>query len=231
MAEYKCFLCKSTLGRFSSPAKLDSKFPELMVCQDCFNVVNTIKSCRSSEDAYWRRCFEKAKDDLFALVKKNSLDMEAQNRIDEAVRFPLLSERRAALRDEAAQEVEEKKAFASMLITSGFNFEGYRIIKYSGYISGDDVVQVNRGMDFLISRGTDTGSALTESLVKIRRNALRELKKAAYDLGCNAVIGVDFDYITLEPETANITGGTTYLPYVFCVTANGNAVVIEKIEG
>jgi len=69
-----------------------------------------------------------------------------------------------------------------------------------------------------------------ESLTQIRRNALRELKEAAYDLGCNAVIGVDFDYITLDPQTANITGGTTYQPYVFCVTANGNAVIIEKIE-
>lgn len=128
------------------------------------------------------------------------------------------------------QEAEERKATASMLITSGFNFEGYRIVKYSGYISGDDVVQVDRGLDFLISRGTDTGSALSDALVKIRRNALRELKKAAYDLGCNAVIGVDFDYITLDPQTANIMGGTTYMPYVFCVTANGNAVVIEKIE-
>lgn len=47
-------------------------------------------------------------------------------------------------------------------------------------------------------------------------------------MGCNAVIGVDFDFITLEPETASISGRTTYLPYVFCVTANGNAVVIEK---
>lgn len=58
--------------------------------------------------------------------------------------------------------------------------------------------------------------------------ALKELKEAAYDLGCNAVIGVDFDYITLEPETVNAGGGTLYLPYVFCVTANGNAVIIEK---
>lgn len=57
---------------------------------------------------------------------------------------------------------------------------------------------------------------------------LKELKEAAYDLGCNAVIGVDFDYITLEPETVNGGGGTLYLPYVFRVTANGNAVIIEK---
>lgn len=54
------------------------------------------------------------------------------------------------------------------------------------------------------------------------------MKEVAYNLGCNAVIGVDFDYITLEPETANFGGGTAYEPYVICVTANGNAVVIEK---
>jgi uncharacterized protein YbjQ (UPF0145 family) len=47
-------------------------------------------------------------------------------------------------------------------------------------------------------------------------------------LGCNAVIGVDFDYLTLDPETATSGGGTLYLPFLFAVTANGNAVIIEK---
>ena len=132
---------------------------------------------------------------------------------------------------QAAEEAEEaarkKKAMAQMLITSGFNFDGYRVVKYSGYISGDDAMTVSRGSSF-----TDGGvrDKLMASLVEIRRNALRELKEAAYDLGCNAIIGVDFDYITLDPQTANLSGGTTYQPYVFGVTANGNAVIIEKIE-
>jgi len=125
------------------------------------------------------------------------------------------------------QEAIKRKAMAEMLITSGFNFDGYRIVKYSGYISGDDATTVERGSSF-----TDGGvrDKLMASLVKIRRNALLELKEAAYDLGCNAVIGVDFDYLTLDPQTASLTGGTTYQPYVFGVTANGNAVIIEKIE-
>ena len=58
--------------------------------------------------------------------------------------------------------------------------------------------------------------------------ALNELKEAALALGCNAVIGDDFDYLTLDPETVNSQGGTLYMPYVFGVTANGNAVVIEE---
>ena len=127
-------------------------------------------------------------------------------------------------------EANKKRAMASMLITSGFNFEGYRITKYSGYISGDDAVSVNRGFDGWISRGENISEKLMESLTIIRRNAIRELKEAAYNLDCNAVIGVDFDYITLDPQTANATGGTTYQPYVFGVTANGTAVRIEKIE-
>lgn len=129
---------------------------------------------------------------------------------------------------EEQEKAEKNAAMAQMLITSGFSFDGYRITKYSGYISGDDVIEIPRGREGIFATATNVGDALSASLVKIRRQALKELKEAAYDLGCNAVIGVDFDYITLEPETVNAGGGTLYLPYVFCVTANGNAVIIEK---
>ncbi len=44
------------------------------------------------------------------------------------------------------------------------------------------------------------------------------------------MIGVDFDYLTLGPETVNSKGGTLYLPFLFGITANGNAVIIEKNE-
>jgi len=126
-------------------------------------------------------------------------------------------------------ENEKKQAMAGMLITSGFNFDGYTIAKYSGYISGDSAVSMDRprqGWGGGVNR--DAGEDLLAGLSNIRRKALEELKEAAYALGCNAVIGVDFDYITLDPETATTGGGTLYLPFLFAVTANGNAVVIEK---
>ena len=136
-----------------------------------------------------------------------------------------LAAERARMEEE---ENEHNKELSKILITSGFSFEGYRIVKYSGYISGDDAISVNR--DYAFFEDASVKDKLMNSLVVIRRNALRELKEAAYNLGCNAVIGVDFDYLTLDPQTASITGGTVYQPYVFGVTANGNAVVIEKIE-
>lgn len=153
---------------------------------------------------------------LYAVYKRQE-QQKARQEAEEAER----------IRRQEAEEAERKRrAMAEMLISSGFNFEGYRIVKYSGYISGDDATQIPRSGVF----GGDNGSNLTDALVRIRRQALIELKEAAYNLGCNAVIGVDFDYITLEPETANLGGGTLYEPYIICVTANGNAVIIEKDE-
>lgn len=152
-----------------------------------------------------------------------------QEKANEAARLEQEMANEAARLKKASDE--KRTALASMLITSGFNFDGYTITKYSGYISGDDAISVDRGMDAgIFSAGVNVKDALMEALVIIRRNALAELKEAAYALGCNAVIGVDFDYLTLDPQTANFSGGTTYMPYIFGVTANGNAVVIEKIE-
>jgi uncharacterized protein YbjQ (UPF0145 family) len=137
--------------------------------------------------------------------------------------------------EQAAEERAAKakqQALAGMLITSGFNFDGYTITKYSGYISGDDAVSMDRPSQGWWSGGVnrDVAADLLAGLVHIRRRALAELKEAAYALGCNAVIGVDFDYLTLDPETAGSNGGTLYLPFLFAVTANGNAVIIEKNE-
>lgn len=137
------------------------------------------------------------------------------------------AEREAKRASSEIAATEKKAVLAEMLITSGFNFDGYTITKYSGYISGDDAISVDRGLT-IFGVGVDVKDKLLGSLVKIRRNALAELKEAAYALGCNAVIGVDFDYLTLDPQTANLAGGTSYQPYIFGVTANGNAVVIEK---
>lgn len=135
------------------------------------------------------------------------------------------------LAEQAAAKAASEKAhaMASMLITSGFNFDGYTITKYSGYISGDSAISMDRpSQGWFGGVNKDVGEDLLAGLSQIRRKALEELKEAAYALGCNAVIGVDFDYLTLDPETATSQGGTLYLPFLFAVTANGNAVVIEK---
>lgn len=178
------------------------------------------------------------RSDFYMFLRSNELEFSEgmfsasvpDSKVDEYVQAFLAYEesKKAADTKQVDEEelVRKNLAMSQILISSGFNFEGYTITKYSGYISGDDVTQIPRTGFF---SGNKNGENLTDALVKIRRRALHELKEAAYNLGCNAVIGVDFDYITLEPQTASF-GNTVYEPYIICVTANGNAVVIEKNE-
>lgn len=178
------------------------------------------------------------RSDFYMFLRSNELEFSEgmfsasvpDSKVDEYVQAFLAYEESKKAADTKQVDEEElarkNLAMSQILISSGFNFEGYTITKYSGYISGDDVTQIPRTGFFSDNKN---GENLTNALVKIRRRALHELKEAAYNLGCNAVIGVDFDYITLEPQTASF-GNTVYEPYIICVTANGNAVVIEKNE-
>ena len=177
------------------------------------------------------------KDDFEEFLIRGKLDYKSgfssfivdDSKVEEYVNlyFVDLTQKQADANAAKQAEIDKQRAISQILISSGFNFDGYKIVKYSGYISGDDATQIPRGEWF---SGGHHGEDLTNALVKIRRQALKELKEAAYDLGCNAVIGVDFDYITLEPERSSALNRqiTVYEPYIICVTANGNAVVIEK---
>ena len=209
-----------TLKDFCSEYGLDVE-STFTILKNCPDIAVEKPFFGGNEEAYFSDKYLEKVNELFANeINTVKLDHEESVRIKEEEKKKIEEEKKK-IEEELAKK---QAALSQILITSGYNFEGYKIVKYSGYISGDDAVQIPRSGVF----GGNNGSNLTDALVRIRIQALKELKEAAYALGCNAVIGVDFDYITLEPETANIGGGTLYEPYVICVTANGTAVTIEK---
>lgn len=59
--------------------------------------------------------------------------------------------------------------------------------------------------------------AVQDTMRDARRTALYELKKEAYEVGANAVVGVDLDYVELSAS------GTMVM-----LVASGTAVVIEE---
>lgn len=107
-----------------------------------------------------------------------------------------------------------------LMITSGFNFEGYKITKYIGFYSGECAL----GTGFLSSLDAgladifgSNSSVYEEKLSKAKLEAISELKNLAVKHGANAIIGIDVNYTTFS---ADIMG----------VVANGTAVKIEKIS-
>jgi len=66
---------------------------------------------------------------------------------------------------------------------------------------------------------------MVQRLKEVRQVAIAELKEAAANIGCNAVIALDFDYINFETHSVFNDKTNMFLG----LTANGTAVVIEKI--
>lgn len=122
---------------------------------------------------------------------------------------------------ERVASMPKRELFAKkeeFLVTTGYNFEGYRIIKYIGIVHGEAVL----GTGFLSELAasiSDLFGASSEAFV----GKISEAKGIAQDrlvmngivMGANAVIGIDFDITTFSN---NMVG----------VSANGTAVIIER---
>ena len=106
-----------------------------------------------------------------------------------------------------------------MLITPTNIIEGKKITRYYGIVSGETIIGANVFRDFFASIRDIVGGragSYEEVLREAKDTALKELEEQAYQLGANAVIGVDLDYETVG------SGGSMLM-----VTAAGTAVRYE----
>jgi uncharacterized protein YbjQ (UPF0145 family) len=110
----------------------------------------------------------------------------------------------------------------SIPVTTTFNFEGHRIVKYLGVVRGL-VVRAPT-----ISQGIAGGlksiiggriGAYTDMCEQTRQQAFDLLIDHARQMGANAVVGVRFD----AAEVGKTSGATEVLAY-------GTAVVIEAVN-
>lgn len=106
-----------------------------------------------------------------------------------------------------------------MLITTTNTIEGKKITRYYGMVSGETIIGANVFRDFFAGIRDIVGGragSYEEVLREAKDTALKELEEQAYQLGANAVIGVDLDYETVG------SGGSMLM-----VTAAGTAVRYE----
>ena len=106
-----------------------------------------------------------------------------------------------------------------MLITTTNIIEGKKITRYYGLVSGVRILGAKVFREFFASIRDIVGGragSYEEVLREAKDTALKELEEQAYQLGANAVIGVDLDYETVG------SGGSMLM-----VTAAGTAVRYE----
>ena len=104
------------------------------------------------------------------------------------------------------------------MMSSGYNFEGYDIIAYHGVICGECVLGTGFMSSFDASISDMLGEesiAFGKKLQQARDTAKKRASVNALQLGGNAIIGVDIDYIMFS---SNMIG----------VIFNGTSVQIQK---
>jgi uncharacterized protein YbjQ (UPF0145 family) len=91
-----------------------------------------------------------------------------------------------------AQEANE-----NIKLTTSFGFTNYEITDEVGIVTSECVCGMNIVRDFFVSmadffggRSVETQRALNDA----RNTCLKELKKEAYDMGADGVMGIDLDY-------------------------------------
>lgn len=107
----------------------------------------------------------------------------------------------------------------SHMLTTGYGFEGHKVVDYKGIISGQVVLGTGFLSEFSSSfsdfLGTEANQ-FSDKLEKAKNAAMERLVDKSVAIGGNAVLGVDFDYIMFSN---NMIG----------VVANGTCVIVEKI--
>ena len=106
-----------------------------------------------------------------------------------------------------------------MIITTTPSVEGKRIVNYFGIVFGEVITGVNVIKDFAAGLSNFFGGRSTtyeEELMNARHQALAEMEQRAYQLGANAVVGVDIDYEVLGADNG-----------MLMVTASGTAVFVD----
>lgn len=122
-------------------------------------------------------------------------------------------------KEQVSEQENNKYKKRLHMLTTGYNFERYRIVDYKGVISGQVVLGTGFLSEFSSSLADFFGTEanrFSDKLEKAKDAAKERLIEKSVLSGGNAVIGVDFDYIMFS---SNMVG----------VVANGTSVIIEKI--
>lgn len=126
----------------------------------------------------------------------------------------------AATAEAEAQAAARARAITEILTTSGFEFEGHRIVSYLDFLSSEVVLGMGVfrgiGADFADFFGAEA-QGLSRRLQDAKAAAFSRLRESVHDRGGNAIIGIDLDYTMFG---ASLVG----------VVASGTAVVIAELS-
>lgn len=210
-----CEKCGKKVGAFS-PTPLKLVYDQIL-CYECAEVISAditkLYGAKTIED------FNEIKAIITEKAKQN-YDESICRMIDELIINILRESSYIGMDYLSTQEgsVNKKQFVDNYMLTTGYDFIGYKIKKYIGIVSGQIVLGTGFLSEFTASFSDFFGvqsEKFATKLEQAKQAALEKMVVKSDVKGGNAIIGVDFDYITFH---GNMIG----------VIANGTSVVVEE---
>lgn len=207
-----CCVCEAKLGAFDKSASLIAGNDAFLLCSSCEEKLRDAKKTdidpsNESLMAYHRRAI-----DHFA-------DRMATGELDVAVvaaleSLPGIVEKKSQAENAKAQAEENERRYReerdSVLVTTGFSFDGYTIVDYHGVVSTDNIIgtgiisEFKAGVSDILG---ESSNAFKDKLRSAKTLAYRDLVKEAILAGGNAVIGVSYNvYVVGSMLGVSVTG-------------------------
>lgn len=206
-----CCICGQKIGRWEDKME----FPgERFACYKCKASITYMKDTNKKD--HYNMFKKQIQDKMDACGATDETKKIVNDELDKIIGFKEEVFRQVEIIKQKQEEIIKQKQ--ELLVTTGYNFEGYRITKYLNLVHGEIVLgtgifsELDAGLsDLFGGASTSFGGKLT----KAKQIAQENMSVNALVLGANAIIGVDFDV-------------TTFSNNMIAVSANGTAVVIEK---
>lgn len=209
-----CISCGKNIGLLGVRVPL-LQDENLVICSECFSKMPKIieelyKDSISSSDI--DLCA--MKDEVIYQLKQSGFNQETINVVSQFWNNKIACS--AKLREQQRAALLEK--MKGLKLTTGYNFEGYSIIDYIDVINSEVVLgtgffsEVTAQIDDFLGV---TSSPYENKIALAKNDAKEKLMHIAIEKEANALIGIDFDIMTIGAN-------------MIVVSANGTAVRIEK---
>lgn len=174
-------LCSQCGARVTGFNKISYKFGETVLCESCYNKITHLKQSRGFTSL---ESLEANKKEVMEELQKLQYRSSVVN--DIMAHFQTL-----------AEPFEDQDIYDSYLVTTGASFEGIKVLKYNGIVSGESVL----GTGFLSSLnavGADffgsEAQLYSEKMRAVRRVAQVRAIKDSIARGGNAIVGLRIEY-------------------------------------
>lgn len=189
-----CSVCGDRIGGLAGGGKpLSPEHAQTLICGYCNDQLGAVLRDPTSSFA------ESGKTYLMEKIGQPAITPTAQTYLEGVLAqlFQDQSAEQQKMENEMRAARDYRNSLASIQMTSGHSFEGWRIVEYTQFISSELVVGMGIIKDLFATfaniAGTRSG-ALTSKLASTKEEVIFELRREAHQLGCNAIIGVDLEY-------------------------------------